>query len=120
MQIPKVQLTLNINKEHNKTQIKRNQIKNKKMNAIITINDANQDKSLRGTFDELIKENGWNSIPEVENSYIKNFESTEHHQVIKLVQKELDTVTYDTEWENLKLIVITTNTTYSIMTANES
>ena len=90
------------------------------MNAIITINDSNQDKSLRVAFEAEMKKNEWNSISEVENSFIKNFNSTEHHEVIKLVQKELDTITYNAEWENLIFIVVTTNASYSIMMANNS
>ena len=90
------------------------------MNAIVTINDSNQDKDLRVAFEAEMKKNEWNCITEVQNSYIKNFDSSEHHEVIKLVQKELDTITYDAEWENLKFIVVTTNTTFSIMVANKS
>lgn len=85
------------------------------MNAIVTINDSNQDKFLRVAFDLLLQEKGWNAIAEVENSYIKNFESTEQQHVIKLAQKEIDDVVFNAEWEKLKFIIITTDTNYSIM-----
>jgi hypothetical protein len=85
------------------------------MNAIVTINDSNQDKFLRVAFDLLLQEKGWSAIAEVENSYIKNFESTDQHHIIKLVQKEMDEVVFNSEWTKLKFIVITTDTTYSIM-----
>jgi hypothetical protein len=85
------------------------------MNAIVTINDSNQDKFLRVAFDLLLQEKGWNAIAEVENSYIKNFESTEQQHVIKLAQKEIDDVVFNAEWGKLKFIIITTDTNYSIM-----
>lgn len=90
------------------------------MNVIITINDSNQDKSLKVAFEAEMKKNEWKSITEVENSFIKNFDSIEYHEVIKSVQKELDVIAYDAEWENLKFIVVSTNTLYSIMVANKS
>lgn len=85
------------------------------MNAIVTINDSNQDKFLRAAFDLLLQEKGWSAIAEVTNSYIKNFESIEQDYVIKLVQKEMEEVVFNAEWEKLKFIIITTDTTYSIM-----
>jgi hypothetical protein len=85
------------------------------MNAIVTINDSNQDKFLRVAFDLLLQEKGWSAIVEVENSYIKNFESAEQQHIIKLVQKEIEEVVFNAEWEKLKFIIITTDTTFSIM-----
>lgn len=85
------------------------------MNAIVTINDSNQDKFLRTAFDVLLQEKGWNAIPKVENSYIKDFESIEREYIIRLVQKELDEVVFNAEWTKLKFMVITTDTNYTIM-----
>lgn len=85
------------------------------MNAIVTINDSNQDKFLRAAFDLLLQEKGWSAIAEVTNSYIKNFESIEQQHIIKLAQKEINDVVFNAEWEKLKFIIITTNTNYSIM-----
>jgi hypothetical protein len=85
------------------------------MNAIVTINDSNQDKFLRVAFDLLLQEKGWSAIAEVGNSYVKNFESIEQQHVIKLAQKEIDDVVFNAEWEKLKFIIITTDTNYSIM-----
>lgn len=85
------------------------------MNAIVTINDSNQDKFLRVAFDLLLQEKGWSAIIEVENSYIKNFESIEQDYIIKLVQKEMEEVVFNAEWAKLKYAIITTDTTYSIM-----
>lgn len=85
------------------------------MNAIVTINDSNQDKFLRAAFDLLLQEKGWSAIAEVTNSYIKNFESIEQHHVIRLVQKEMEEVVFNAEWEKLKFIIITTDTNYSVM-----
>jgi hypothetical protein len=85
------------------------------MNAIVTINDSNQDKFLRAAFDLLLQEKGWSAIVEVENSYIKNFESVEQQHIIKLVQKEIEEVVFNAEWEKLKFIIITTDTNYSVM-----
>jgi len=85
------------------------------MNAIVTINDSNQDKFLRTAFDLLLQEKGWNTVPKVENSYIKDFESIEREYIIRLVQKELDEVVFNAEWTKLKFMVITTDTNYTIM-----
>ena len=85
------------------------------MNAIVTINDSNQDKFLRAAFDLLLQEKGWSAIAEVTNSYIKNFESIEQHHAIRLVQKEMEEVVFNAEWEKLKFIIITTDTNYSVM-----
>jgi hypothetical protein len=85
------------------------------MNAIVTINDSNQNKFLRAAFDLLLQEKGWNAIAEVTNSYIKTFESVEQQHIIKLAQKEINDVVFNAEWEKLKFIIITTNTNYSIM-----
>ena len=85
------------------------------MNAIVTINDSNQDKFLRAAFDLLLQEKGWSAIAEVTNSYIKNFESIEQHYVIRLIQKEMEEVVFNAEWEKLKFIIITTDTNYSVM-----
>ncbi len=85
------------------------------MNAIVTINDSNQDKFLRAAFDLLLQEKGWSAIVEVENAYIKNFESVEQQHIIKLVQKEIEEVVFNAEWAKLKFIIIITDTTFSIM-----
>ena len=85
------------------------------MNAIVTINDSNQNKFLRAAFDLLLQEKGWNAIAEASNSYIKNFESIEQQQIIKLVQKEIEDVVFNAEWTKLKFIIITTNTNYFVM-----
>jgi len=85
------------------------------MNAIVTINDSNQDKFLRLGFDLLLQEKGWNAIEGLENSYIKNFENKEQERIIKLAQKEIDDVVFNAEWEKLKFMIITTNTPYAIM-----
>jgi hypothetical protein len=85
------------------------------MNAIVTINDSNQDKFLRVAFDLLLQEKGWNAITKVGNSYVKTFESKEQQYIVKLVQKEIEDVVFNAEWEKLKFMIITTDTPYSIM-----
>jgi hypothetical protein len=85
------------------------------MNVIVTINDSNQDKFLRVAFDLLLQEKGWNAITKVGNSYVKTFESKEQQYIVKLVQKEIEDVVFNAEWEKLKFMIITTDTPYSIM-----
>lgn len=85
------------------------------MNVIVTINNSNQDQSLRDVFDTTMKSKKWSLFEEVENTYFKDFEYNDHHKVNKLIAQEIDKAVFDAEWKKLKYIVVITDIMYYTM-----